>query len=287
MTGSFQKFAATALFAFLLAALPARAEGVKVVASIAPVHSLLAGVMAGIGEGAGEAGLLVRGARSPHDYVMKPSDARMLHTAQVVFWIGPEMESFLAKPVAALADTVRVVKLGGEGEEPHNWLDPQIAARMVRDMVRVLGEIDAANAERYIENGNKVRAGLIVLERELHKVLKPVAVVPYLVYHDAYRYFEKRFDLAAHGAVAVNADRPPGAKRVSALRRLIIASQIVCVFTEPQFTPALAKTLTQGTNARLGSLDPLGAVLKPGPGLYPAMMRGMASSMLACLGANG
>ena len=211
----------------------------------------------------------------------------MLHSAQVVFWIGPEMESFLAKPVAAMADTVRVVKLGGEGEEPHNWLDPQIAARMVRDMVRVLGEIDAANAERYIENGNKVRAGLIVLERELHKVLKPVAVVPYLVYHDAYRYFEKRFDLAAHGAVAVNADRPPGAKRVSALRRLIIASQIVCVFTEPQFTPALAKTLTQGTNARLGSLDPLGAGLKPGPGLYAAMMRGMASSMLACLGANG
>ena len=158
---------------------------------------------------------------------------------------------------------------------------------MVRDMVRVLGEIDAANAERYIENGNKVRAGLIVLERELRKVLKPVAVVPYLVYHDAYRYFEKRFDLAAHGAVAVNADRPPGAKQVSALRRLIIASQIVCVFTEPQFTPALAKTLTQGTNARLGSLDPLGAVLKPGPGLYAAMMRGMASSMLACLGANG
>ena len=58
-------------------------------------------------------------------------------------------------------------------------------------------------------------------------------------------------------------------------------------FTEPQFTPALAKTLTQGTNARLGSLDPLGAGLKPGPGLYAAMMRGMASSMLACLGANG
>ena len=286
MTGSFYRIAVIALIALVSAALPVRAEAVKAVASIAPLHSLLAGVM----DGVASPGLLVRGARSPHDYVMKPSDAKMLHGAQVVFWIGPAMEGFLVKPVAALADNVRAVKLAGQGEsgeEPHNWLDPRIAARMVKDMVRVLGEIDAANAARYRANGNHVRAGLIVLERELHQTLKPVAVVPYLVYHDAYRYFEKRFDLAAHGAVAIQADRPPGAKRVSALRRRIIASQIVCVFTEPQFTPALVRTLTQGTGAGIGSLDPLGAGLKPGPGLYAEMMRGMANSMLACLGANG
>ncbi|MDA1089514.1 MAG: zinc ABC transporter substrate-binding protein [Proteobacteria bacterium] len=271
-----------------LAALPARADGVNAVASIAPVHSLLAGVM----EGVGEPGLLVRGGRSPHDYVMKPSDAKMLHAAQAVFWIGPDMEGFLAKPIHALAAKVRVVRLGGnsdgaEGEEPHIWLDPRIAARMVGDMVRVLAEIDGANAARYRGNGKKIRAGLIALERDLHAFLKPIAVVPYLVYHDAYRHFEKRFDLASQGAVAVHAERPPGAKRVSALRRLIVAKKIVCVFTEPQFTPALAKMLTQGTGARLGVLDPLGAALPEGPGLYAGMMRGMARSMLACLGANG
>jgi len=290
MSGPFYRFAVLILVVLLSAALPARAE-VNAVASIAPVQSLLAGVM----DGVGVPGVLVRGGRSPHDYVMKPSDARMLHGGDVVFWIGPGMEGFLAKPVEALAGNVRVVRLGGEGgdqdgrdgEEPHIWLDPRIASRMVRDMVRVLGEIDGANAERYRTNGGKVRAGLITLERELHKILRPVAVVPYLVYHDAYRYFEKRFDLADQGAVAVHADRPPGARRVAMLRRKIVNGDIVCVFTEPQFTPALAKMLVQGTSARLGSLDPLGAGLKEGPMLYGEMMRGMAQSMLSCLGANG
>lgn len=286
MTGSFHRFVAATLIALVWVAAPARAEGVKAIASIAPVHSLLAGVMQGVGE----PDLLVKGGMSPHSFVMKPSGARMLNNADAVFWIGPTMESFLVKPIAALPKKVRAVRLVDvvpEGDNPHIWLDPRNAALMVRDMVRVLSAIDPANTKRFHANGARVRAGLIALERELHAFLKPVAVVPYLVYHDAYRYFEKRFDLAAQGAVTIHEDRPPGAKRVSMLRRKIIREKIVCVFTEPQFTPALAKTLVEGTGARLGVLDPLGAGLPAGPDLYGGMMRAMAGSMLACLGAHG
>ncbi len=272
----------------VLAAAPVRAEGIKVVASIAPVHSLLAGVMDGVGGVEGGPGLLVTGGSSPHDYVMKPSKARMLHRAGVVFWIGPGLEGFLKKPLAGLAPETRVITLVPEqDDDPHIWLDPRGAAKMVRVMVRVLSEADADNAARYKLNADKVLAGLIALDREILQTLKPVAVVPYLVFHDAYRYFEKRFGLASQGAVSVQEGRPPGARRVSALRRKIVDMKIVCLFTEPQFEPALARTLIEGTGARMSMLDPLGADLKPGPGLYRELMRGMARSLLECLGANG
>ena len=255
-------------------------------ASIAPVHSLLAGVMAGVGEPA----LLVRGGRTPHAYVMKPSDARLLKDADVVFWVGPGLEGFLAKPLAGIADKVHVVQFtDGDraDQDPHIWLDPRKAANMVRTMARSLSAADPANAARYRKNGDRAVARLVLLEAELQRILAPVAGVPYLVFHDAYGHFQKRFGLSATGAVAVHADRPPGARRISELRRKITAFNIGCVFTEPQFTPALAKTLIEGTNARLGVLDPLGAERTPGPGLYPALMRGLAGSLLRCLGANG
>ena len=295
MTGLLHRFA-IALFAVAVILTSAalvyadegkRADGIAAVASIAPVHSLLAGVMKGVGD----PGLLVTGGRSPHDYVMKPSSARMLHRAGVVFWIGPGLEGFLKKPLAGLAPRTRVVGLAaeqgvGETDDPHIWLDPRNAAKIVRVMVRVLARADQANAARYTLNADNMLAELIVLDRELYQALKPVAVVPYLVFHDAYRTFEKRYDLASQGAVALHAGRPPGAKRIKALRRMIVHENIVCLFTEPQFTPALAATLTEATTMRTGVLDPLGAELEPGPGLYREMMRRMARSLLTCLGAN-
>lgn len=272
------------LFAFLWMTLPARAEGVTVVASIAPVHSLLAGVMKGVGEPE----LLVRGGRGPHSYVMKPSDARLLNRARLVFWIGPGLEGFLAKPLAGLSPKTRIVGFAGtQGADPHIWLDPRKAAEMAGTMARTLSAVDPANAALYQENANRVAARLALLEAELLRILAPVSGVPYLVFHDAYGHFQERFRLAARGAVAVHVDRPPGARRLSALRRRIVELKIACVFTEPRFTPALARTLIEGTGARLGVLDPLGWDLKPGPGLYPALMRRLAESLLGCLGANG
>jgi zinc transport system substrate-binding protein len=269
----------------LSAAPPARADGIKAVASIAPVHSLLSGVMQGVAT----PGLLVRGAGSPHAYAMKPSAARLLNDARLVFWIGPGLEGFLVKPLSALPDRVGVVQLstGGPEDDPHIWLDPRNAATIVSTMVRALGRADAANRGRYEANGVRMTAMLTALDKEIYGIIKPVAVVPYLVFHDAYRYFEKRFNLASQGAVSVQEGRPPGARRVSALRRKIVDLKIACVFTEPQFEPALARTLTEGTDARLAVLDPLGADLKPGPELYGELMRRMAGSLLGCLGANG
>ncbi len=271
-------------------------EAPPVVASIAPVHSLLAGVM----KGAGTPRLLMKGGGSPHAYALKPSDARALAKARAVFWIGPALEGFLVKPLMGLTRTVFTVELAGaegvvtrrsgSGKEPdpHIWLDPANAAQMVKTMVIVLANIDPANAVLYRRNGSGLLAGLAALDGEIRQVLAPVKDKAFMVYHDAYGHFERRFGLKGAGAVSVHPGRPPGARRLKALRRRIGERAVRCVFTEPQFQPALARTLIEGTKARLGVLDLLGvgvgAGLEPGPGLYGALMRGLARSFAGCLG---
>ena len=287
-----------ALFALIGAALPAPAsagEAPPVVASIAPVHSLLAGVM----KGAGTPRLLMKGGGSPHAYALKPSDARALAAARAVFWIGPALEGFLVKPLMALTRNVFTVELAraegvvsrasthGAGPDPHIWLDPVNAAHMIRTMVIVLANVDPANAVLYRKNGSAVMAGLAGLEGEIRRILAPVRDRPFLVFHDAYGHFIKRFGLNGGGAVSLGPGRPPGARRLGQLRRSIAREKIACVFTEPQFTPALAKTLIEGTPARLGQLDSLGVGIGPGlnsgPGFYAKLMRKMAHSLVECL----
>lgn len=283
-----------ALF-WMVAAHSARAEGIKAVASIAPVHSLLSAVM----EGAGWPRLLVAGGSSPHAYALKPSAALALFEANVVFWIGPGLERFLVKPLSALSGRVMTVELAtaegvktralrqGGGTDPHVWLDPRNAAAMTRFMVIVMANADPANAVLYRTNGSNLLARLGELEAKIRQTLEPVTGVSYLTFHDAFGYFEDRFGLRSAGAVTVAADRPPGAKRISALRRSIRSGKIPCVFTEPEFEPALARTLIEGTGARIGTLDPLGAGLTPGPGLYGELMRGLARSLKGCLKGGG
>jgi zinc transport system substrate-binding protein len=284
--------------------------GSEVIASIAPVHSLVAKVMGGVGEPR----LLVPGGFSPHTYALKPSDAKALTNARAVFWIGPELERFLEKPLSTLAGDVRVVRLGkaegvrvlparkagawaeaahDDGDkhrhddndeiDAHLWLDPRNAARMVDAVVAALSGIDAANAVRYRANGERSLTALQELEAEIRMMLEPVTKVPYLVFHDAFQYFEARFGLAAMGAVSVGAERSPGALRIAELRQRIRDQNAVCMFTQPQFEPTLAKILIEGTGARIGVLDDLGAGLVSGPGLYDELLRRLMQSLRDCL----
>ena len=301
-----------ALLATLAVASPALAEAPKVVASIKPVHSLVASVMAGVGEPA----LIVRGAASPHTYAMKPSDAKALAAADLVFWIGPELESFLAKPLKANARTARTVELldapgialldareggawDGHGHEhkdtsggshdhdetdTHIWLDPDNARVMVAAIAEALSAKDPANATVYTANAARTVQAIDALDAELKAALAPVAGKPFVVFHDAYQYFEAHYGLAGVGAITVNPERRPSAKRLSEIRAKITSLDAVCVFAEPQFEPTLVETVVGGTRARKGVLDPEGADLTDGPGLYPALMRNLAAALKGCLG---
>ena len=277
-------------------------EGPRVVASIGPVHSLVAAVMDGIGEPT----LLVPPGASPHAYALKPSEARALSRADVVFRVGPEMEAFLDRPLKSLAVDARIVDLmhadgvallhsrrggawGGEGHEhaehdPHLWLDPHNGTAWVRAIARQLGAADPANATAYAANAEAVDKRLAVLATELETALTPVRTKPYVVFHDAYRYFEHRFRTNAVGAITVAPERPPGARRLTELRQRVRRSAAVCVFTEPQFRPKLARTVVEGTGARIGMLDPLGGDIAPGPELYFQLLRDLAGALRDCLG---
>ncbi|HEY8697227.1 MAG TPA: zinc ABC transporter substrate-binding protein [Rhizomicrobium sp.] len=297
-------------FVFLLAvaavtALTSSAAAVpRVLASIKPVHSLAASVM----EGVGQPELLIGGAASEHGYSLKPSDARKIAQADVIFWIGPDLETYLIASVQSLAPKAKRVELehakgvellparrsgvwAANDEEdralinPHIWLSPDNAMAMTRAMAEALSASDPANAKRYQTNAAKTVAALERLKRAIAAELAPVRGRRYVVFHDAYQYFEHAFGLSPIGTVTVAPDRPEGPRTVAALRHLLLSGQAACIFEEPQFSPALVTSLAEGTKARIGVLDPLGADLAPGPGLYPALMSNLARSLKDCLGA--
>lgn len=307
----------------------------KVVASIKPVHSLVAAVMQGVGE----PDIIVDGAASPHTFALKPSTARVLAGADLVFWVGPELEAFLEKPIETLGEKAEAVELsqahdltllpvreGGDfdehdhGDEGHDhaaeaaktagqgtkdakaghdhghdhghehgafdahlWLDPANARAMVHEIEEHLIEADPANAATYKANAEALAARLTALEEELKKELEPVKGKPFIVFHDAYQYFEKRFGIQAAGSITLSPEVMPGAERVSELRGKITGLKAGCVFSEPQFEPKLVGMLIEGTSVGTGVLDPLGASLPNGPGLYEQLLRDMAGSLKGCL----
>lgn len=291
------------------------ASTLRVVASIAPVHSLAAGVMRGVGTPK----LIVRGYGSPHTYQMRPSDAATLQAADLVLWVGEPLETFLQKPLATLPAEARVVALietrgldllpiraatsrekheghdvSGSGPpdhdirssvavDPHIWLDPGNARKLVAQIARELSVVDPENGARYQANAAALDVNLDELDRELDRQLTLVRDIPFVVFHDAFQYFERRYDLRALGAVQTSPERLPGARRLQELRQQIVRHSVRCIFHEPQFKPPLIEAIAQGTGARLAMLDPLGAQLQPGPEAYFEMMRANTRAMVDCL----
>ena len=307
----FRAMPAACLALFLGGGPAAAFEGV--VASIKPVHALVAGVMKGVGE----PDLILKGAASPHTYALKPSDAAALSRARLVFWVGPHMEAFLEKPLESLAAGAMKVELGeaegverlplreggafeehDDGEEEHEahdhgeadahvWLDPENARAMVAAIGKALSEADPANAAAYAANAAALSGRLDALTAEIAAELAPVRGKGFVVFHDAYQYFEKRFGMAAVGSITVSPEVMPGAARIAEIRAKVKELGVACVFAEPQFEPRLIDVVTEGTGARSGVLDPEASALQPGPDLYVEMLRGIATSLRTCLAPAG
>lgn len=300
-----------------------------VVVSIKPIHSLVAAIMRGVGEPQ----LIVEGAASPHTYNLRPSNARKLEKADVVFWVGPGLEAFLEKPLEALATKATVVELedakgleklpfreGGpfeahdHGDEGHNghaeeegahdhghdhaeghedhdhgaydthlWLDPTNAKAMAQTIETALIAADAGNAATYQANTKKLIDDLDALDTELAETVKPIKDKPFIVFHDAYQYFEHRYGVKTAGSITVSPETLPGADRVKQMQEKVRQLGATCVFAEPQFEPKLISVITEGTAAKSATLDPEAATLEPGPDLYFKLMRGIAGSLKDCL----
>lgn len=284
-------------------ALPVRAEGPRVVASIKPIQSLAANVM----EGVGAPEVLIKGAGSAHAYALRPSEAEALGKADVVFWVGPEFEVFLRAPVKSLGRNARLVALAALpglehfpsrpagvwadaelttlNNDGHFWLNIGNAKVIVAAMAETLAAADTTNAARYRKNADLTIARLEALDVGIAATLGPVNTKPFIVFHDALHAFEARYGLKGIGAVTTNPERPASAGVVAAMKREIEKTPGVCVFAEPQFEPKLIQALVAGTSAKTGTLDPEGSTLEPGAELYSNLLRRLADDLAGCLSA--
>ena len=329
---------------------------VKVVASIKPIHSLASYLM----DGVGKPDLIVDGYASPHGFAMKPSHAKMLQEADLIFWVGEDIEAFLEKPLKSIGKKAEKIELMAtknlnvlkfrernifdehdhddhghddhakkkddhddhddhdhdkkakkdddhdhdhdhdshakkedghddhddhdghhHGEfDPHIWLDPINAKAILNEMVEHLIENDAANASIYKKNLDKALNELDKLTMNVMTDLNKSTAS--IVFHDAYQYFEERFNVNVLGAFTVNTDVMPGAEQLKEIREIIEHDNVSCVFSEPQFNPDIINAVAKDMNIKTGVLDPLGATLNPGKGLYFDLIKNMSSSFKGC-----
>jgi zinc transport system substrate-binding protein len=379
------------ILSFLTLFTSANAE-IKVVASIKPIHSLASYLM----DGVAKPDLIVDGYASPHGFAMKPSHAKMLQNADIVFWVGEDLENFLEKPLNSIATKAEKIELmeikkltklkfrernifddhddhdhdehakkddhddhdhdehakkddhddhdhdehakkddhddhdhdehakkddhddhdhdehakkddhddhdhdehakkddhddhddhdGHEGHhhgefDPHIWLDPMNAKVILNEMAEHLIENDAKNASKYKSNLKKALKDIDKLVSNVSSELNQS--VASIVFHDAYQYFEKRFDVNILGAFTVNTDVMPGAEQLAEIREIIEHDKVACVFSEPQFNPDIIKAVAKDMNIKTGVVDPLGATLNPGKDLYFDLIKNMSNSFKGC-----
>jgi zinc transport system substrate-binding protein len=363
---------------------PANAE-IKVVASIKPIHSLASYLMDGIAK----PDLIVDGYASPHGFAMKPSHAKMLQNADLIFWVGEDLESFLEKPLSSIAKKAEKIELmeikglnvlkfrernifddhddhghddhddhgkkeddhddhdhddhgkkeddhddhdhddhgkkeddhddhdhddhgkkeddhddhdhddhgkkdghddhddhdGHEGHahgefDPHIWLDPMNAKVILNEMVEHLIENDAKNASKYKSNLKKALKEIDKLNKDVKAELSKSTAS--IVFHDAYQYFEERYNVNILGAFTVNTDVMPGAEQLAEIREIIEHDKVACVFSEPQFNPDIINAVAKDMKIKTGVVDPLGATLDPGKDLYFNLIRNMSASFKGC-----
>ena len=306
--------------ALFLVLTPLKAE-ISVVTSIKPLHSLTSYIM----EGVGEPELIIDGVASPHNFQIKPSHAKMLQNADLVIWIGEDLESFLPTALKSIPKDAVVFELldqsglkklkfreknifeghddhghdenakkeddhddhghddhgHGHGSfDPHIWLDPANAKVIVKKITNQLSKIDKDNASTYKANSKKVIKDLDGLIKEVKNEINKDA--SFVVFHDAYQYFEKRFGLSVRGALTVNPDVMPGAEQLSEIREVIEHEKAKCIFSEPQFNPNIINSIASDTGVKTGILDPLGANINKGKGMYFQLIKDMSNSLKDC-----
>lgn len=322
----------------------AMADVPNVTVDIAPLHSLVARVM----EGVGTPSLLLPPGASPHEYSLRPSEATALQDADIIVWMGHDLTPWMENAVETLASGASVMTLleaeettlldfregalfeahnHDEGDEhdhdkateaaahddhddhadhdghdhddhaeadahaghdhgahdPHAWLAPTNASTWLNMIAAELSSADPENAGTYFANAAAARTDIEALSAEVTAILAPVRGESFVVFHDAYQYFEMDFDFPASGAISLSDATDPSPARIAEIQGRVREEGIACVLAEPQFNVGLVATVLDGTEASTGVIDPLGVDLEPGPTLYPQLIRNMATTLADCL----
>ena len=310
----------TLLFAALSIALSGAAvqrADAAVVASLKP----LGFIASAITDGVTETQVLLPDGASEHDYSLRPSDVKRLQNADLVVWIGPEMEAFMNKSTQSISDKnkVTVAQLDGvkpllmkggddddhdhEGDHDHAghesekgdahhhhgdynmhlWLSPEIARLSAVAIHDKLVELMPQSRAKLDANLKDFEAQLATADKEVGNELAPLKGKGYFVFHDAYGYYEKQYGLTPLGHFTVNPEIQPGAQRLHQIRTQLVEQKATCVFAEPQFRPAVVEAVARGTSVRMGTLDPLGTNIQLSKESYATFLRQLANQYSSCL----
>ncbi len=282
----------------------------QVTTDIPVTHSLVTRVMAGIGT----PDLIVNRGASPHDYSLRPSNAASLEAADLVFWISSELTPWLEGALKTLAADAKVIELmdtkastvlpfrdGATFEthshrhkhdedehatvniDPHGWLDPDNGKTWLDVIATELSKIDPENTDIYFDNVSQGKTDIDAVISEIDATLATFRGTNFIVYHDAYQYFERRFDVLAAGSISMGDVSDPSPARIAEIRQTVEELDMTCVFSEPQFNPELVATVVDGTKARARVIDPLGTRLALGADFYLNLLRNIAQTMASCL----
>jgi len=352
----FKKAVLTTLFSFVVVS-QASAQAPKVAVDIAPLHSLVAQVM----DGVDTPDLLIRPEASPHEYTLRPSEAKALADANIVFWIGEGLTPWLEKPLSTLANSatkIEMMEVDGttlhkfregatfeahdhgheeghnnhhgdehahkddhdehhhgsehahhedhddhadehahhedhdehgheehhhEGNDPHVWLDPKNAEVWLNTIAKTLANVDSENAQTYQKNAKAAIARLQKINDDIAKQAAQLKDFKFIVFHDAYQYFELRYGLQAAGAISISNAADPSPSRIAEIRQTVKDLGVTCVFTEPQFNPQMVNTVFENSTVKtIGTMDPLGAEIETGKAQYNLLLTGMIDSIKQC-----
>ena len=286
------------------------ADAPRVVTDIAPVHSIVSMVLGDLGE----VELIVPPAASPHDHAMRPSEARALADADIVVWMGPALTPWLEESIVALASDATHLALQDyaanvlpfrdgalfeahehEGHDhadehadehageidPHMWLDPMNARAWLTKVTIKLAAQDPENAGIYHNNAANAAVQLDALSAQLQARMTPLQGRPFVVFHDAFHYFEARYGVEAVGAISASNAQAPSPRRLREIEHAIEDTGAVCAFTEPQFNPGIVQAVAN--SVRIGTIDPMGFDLPLGPAMYGQLLTQVGDSFVACL----
>ncbi|WP_429033198.1 zinc ABC transporter substrate-binding protein ZnuA [Aeromonas veronii] len=305
-----------ALFTALLAvSLPVRA--IEVLTTIKP----LGFIAAAITDGVSEPKVLLPTGASPHDFSLRPSDIRSINSADLVVWVGPELEGFMAKPLANHPHALALTQVEGmplfnyatqdshdshdhddhdhaahehgdhdegheghhhEGVDPHIWLGPTQAKVIAKAIASELGKLDPANQARYDANLAAFDAKVDAKDKVIAGQMKAVNEKGYFVFHEAYGYWERHYGMSSKGHFTVSPERRPGAKTLVDIRKALEEKQASCIYAEPQFSPAVIESVARNTGAKVLLLDEVGELVPLGPDGYPQFMQQLADAFAQC-----
>ena len=288
----------------------------KVTVSIAPIHSIAAFIM----DGVAKPELLLPASASPHDFALKPSQADLLSTSELVIWVGPQLEVFLEKPLSTivadsklmtLVDLPKITLLEPRDDEafvegkdhdhyhdhkhghddhgsidPHIWLSLANSKVIAQSIAEQLSLMDPQNSELYRKNLNLFLAKTEQTSVKIKDKLSPLSNSAFLVYHDAYHYFEDEYGLNAAGAFSLNPEIRPGARKLKDLAEKLVTQNIRCIFSEPQFdTKPIDLLMAENSDLKINTavLDPLGSAIEAGPNHYFTTIETMGDAFAGCL----